>query len=77
MNWVDLALVLIFLLAVWAGWNRGFILGTLDLINWLGSVILGFLFYPYLADGVRKIIPSLGAWLMPVAFILPLSLQGY
>ena len=70
MNWVDLALVLIILLAVWAGWNRGFILGTLDLINWLGSVLLGFLFYPYLASGLKKIIPALGAWTMPIAFLL-------
>lgn len=70
MNWVDGALLLIILLAIWAGWHRGFILGTLDLVNWLGSVLLGFLFYPYLAELFRKIIPSLGAWLLPLSFII-------
>jgi uncharacterized membrane protein required for colicin V production len=49
MNWVDVALLLVVLLAVWSGWRSGFILGTLDLMNWIGSVLLGFLFYPYLA----------------------------
>src|SRR2546423_10663673 len=69
MNWVDLALILIILLGIWGGWLRGFILGSLDLVNWLGSVLLGFLFYPYLANFLKMIFPSLGAWLLPVAFI--------
>jgi uncharacterized membrane protein required for colicin V production len=53
MNWVDLVLILVILLAIWGGWRRGFILGTLDLVNWLGSVLLGFLFYPYLANFLK------------------------
>ena len=44
MNWVDLALLLVVLLAIWSGWRSGFICGTLDLANWIGSVLLGFLF---------------------------------
>ena len=74
MNWVDVALLLIVLLAVWAGWERGFILGTLDLINWVGSILLGFLFYPYLATFMNKIFPSLGPWLLPLAFIITIIL---
>ena len=61
MNWVDIALLLVVLLAVWGGWQRGFILGVLDLINWVGSILLGFLFYPYLAHFLNMIFPSLGA----------------
>jgi uncharacterized protein YkwD len=69
MNWVDLSLILVLLLAVWAGWKRGFILGSLDLLTWLGSIVLGFVFYPYTAEGIEKLV-NLGAWLLPVAFIL-------
>jgi len=72
MNWVDLVLILVMLLAIWGGWQRGFILGTLDLVNWLGSVLLGFLFYPYAANFLNSIFPALGTWLLPVAFLLTL-----
>ena len=70
MNWVDIVLVLVILISIWGGWQRGFILGTLALVNWLGSVLLGFLFYPYTAKIFHRIFPSLGAWLLPVAFLL-------
>jgi uncharacterized protein YkwD len=62
------------LLAVWAGWERGFILGVLDLINWVGSILLGFLFYPYLASFMNKVFPALGPWLLPLAFIITIVL---
>ncbi len=70
MNWVDLSLVLIFLLALWSGWHRGFILGTLDLTGWIGSFVLGYIFYPHTATLLGKWFPSLGVWLLPVAFLL-------
>jgi uncharacterized protein YkwD len=69
MNWVDLALALIFLLAIIAGWYRGFILGSLDLLSWLGSLILGYTFYTYVTRFLDKML-SLGAWLLPVGFLL-------
>ncbi len=69
MNWIDLILALVVLLAVWAGWHRGFIRGSLDLLTWFGSVAFGFLLYPYAAGLIDNIITS-GAWLLPVAFIL-------
>lgn len=70
MNWVDGVLILVFLIAIWIGWQRGFILGTIDLINWIGSVLLGFLFYPYTAKFLNWIFPALGVWLLPIAFLL-------
>ena len=69
MNWVDFVLVLVFVLAVWAGWNRGFIIGSLDLAAWLGSLVLAYLFYQYTARYFRDWFPGLGAWLLPVAFL--------
>jgi uncharacterized protein YkwD len=69
MNWVDILLAIIILLAVIGGWYRGFILGSLDLVTWIGSLVLGYTFYPYTANFLNKFL-SLGAWLLPLAFIL-------
>jgi uncharacterized protein YkwD len=70
MNWVDFVLIIIVLLAVWSGWNNGFILETLGLINWLGSLVLAFIFYPYTASLLTKVFPSLELWKLPLAFII-------
>jgi uncharacterized protein YkwD len=69
MNWVDIMLVIVVLLAVAIGWNRGFILGSLTLLSWTGSLIIGYLFYPYTARALDNLF-TFGAWLLPVAFIL-------
>ena len=67
MNWIDIVLVGVFVLAVIAGWYRGFIQGSLDLLTWLGSIVLGFVFYPHTARLLEKII-DIGVWLQPVSF---------
>jgi uncharacterized protein YkwD len=69
MNWVDIFLCIIFLLALWAGWHRGFILGSIDLLSWTGSLILAYIFYPYMAKGLDRLF-DIGPWLLPLAFIL-------
>ncbi len=69
MNWVDIVLLIVFLLALWAGWHRGFLLGGLDLLSWGSSLALGYVFYPYLARGLDRFIDT-GPWLLPLAFIL-------
>lgn len=69
MNWVDLSLALIFFLAVWAGWYRGFIIGSFDLLGWIGSFIVGYLFYPRAAKLFSDWFPDLGPWLLPVSFL--------
>jgi uncharacterized protein YkwD len=69
MNWVDIIIVLVILVAVWSGWHRGFILGSLDLLTWVGSLVLGYIFYPYTAKGLARMF-ELGAWLLPLAFII-------
>lgn len=69
MNWVDIVLILIFVVSVVAGWYRGFILGSLDLLTWTGSLVLGYIFYPYTAKFLDRLF-DLGAWLLPLAFIL-------
>lgn len=73
MNWVDLVLIAVALLAIFAGWRRGFILGSLDLISWIGSLVLGYTFYKHTVSLLQKIF-TLGVWLLPVAFLLTVIL---
>lgn len=70
MNLVDLVLLLVIGLSVLVGWYKGFILGTLNLITWAGSLLMGFFFYPYPAVLLQKYFPGLDAWNAPVAFLL-------
>ena len=69
MNLVDIILALVILVSVLAGWRRGFILGSLDLLTWTGSLVLAYLFYPYTARALEKFF-TLHVWLLPLAFIL-------
>jgi uncharacterized protein YkwD len=72
MNWIDLLLVLVILLAAWSGYKRGFILGSLELISWLGSLAAAFWLYQYLSRFLQIVIPALGIWTMPLAFLITL-----
>src|SRR4051812_5612176 len=69
MNFVDLFLVLVILLGVFSGWQKGFILSVADLVILAGSVICGFLFYSYLGAFLEKHMQT-GVWTLPLSFIL-------
>lgn len=56
-------------LAVWGGWQRGFIVGSINLIIWIGSLLAGFFFYQYFGNVLRANFPALGVWTLPVSFI--------
>jgi uncharacterized protein YkwD len=75
MNWVDLILILIVLLAVIAGWYRGFISSMLSLVVWAGSFISAYLFYPYVASFIDKLFDA-GPWLLAIAFLLTAIVAG-
>jgi uncharacterized protein YkwD len=70
MNVIDAVLLLIVALSVWAGWQKGFILGTVNLIVWIGSLVAGLLFYRYLGTTMERFFPSLGVWNLPLSFLL-------
>ena len=70
MNWIDALLVLVLLLSVLSGWQRGFIFCSLNLFTWVGSILVGFWAYPYLSVILEKYFPSIGGWTAPLAFIL-------
>lgn len=75
MNWVDLILVMIVLLAVVAGWYRGFISSILSLMVWTGSFVVAYLLYPYVAGFINTIVNA-GPWLLAIAFILTAIIAG-
>ena len=75
MNLIDVLLLLIVVLAMWAGWVKGFILGITSLSVWLGSLLIGFFFYQDVSVLLNNIIPSLGIWNLPLAFILTIILS--
>jgi len=75
MNWVDLLLVAVILLAIIAGWYRGFISGMLGLATWAGSFFIAYLSYPYVASLLDNLF-SIGPWLLPISFLLTAILAG-
>jgi uncharacterized protein YkwD len=74
MNLVDVLLLLIVVLAMWAGWAKGFILGITDLVVWLGSLMVGFIFYQDIGKLLYKLLPTLGVWGFPLGFLLTVIL---
>lgn len=73
MNWVDLSLLLIFLLALWAGYYRGFLLGTFDLVSWAASLVIGYVFYSDTAAFLQRFF-QWGVWMLPIAFLITMLL---
>ncbi|GAA4414327.1 hypothetical protein GCM10023187_43630 [Nibrella viscosa] len=72
LTFIDLLLILIVLLSVWSGWQKGFIFGIIDLLSLLAGLLIALYLYQYLAVSLDRYIPSLGVWTMPVAFLLTL-----
>ena len=69
-TFVDVLLVLIVVLSIMNGWRRGFILGLLDLLCWIGSLLLGLRFYQPVARWLGSHMDWSEVWDQPLAFIL-------
>ena len=69
-NYIDIILVVVLALAMWAGWKKGFILGSINLLVWIGSLVIAFIFYSSLGGLLQSFFPGLGVWNTPLAFIL-------
>ncbi len=70
MNYIDAILLLIMGLCIWSNYQRGFIISSLHLIAWIGSLVISFLLYELLNTVLLKVFPSLGFWAPPLSFIL-------
>src|SRR6476469_1292680 len=75
MSLPDIVLLLVGLVAVWMGWQKGFIHATTDLMIWIGSVVIAFATYPYLAKLVGHW-QERSAWTLPICFLVSLILAG-
>jgi uncharacterized protein YkwD/uncharacterized membrane protein required for colicin V production len=73
---VDVLLVLVVLLNVWLGWRRGFLLGLLDLAQWLGGLFFALRFYQAVARWLAPHAVWDEAWNMPAAFLLTGAAAG-
>jgi uncharacterized protein YkwD len=69
MNYIDILLGIILLLYIWAGWRKGFIIGILDLILLVVSLLTAFWLYPYVASLLEQVFP-LGVWAPPLGFLI-------
>ncbi|KAA3437004.1 CvpA family protein [Rufibacter hautae] len=70
MNYIDLLILFIVLSSLWTGWYRGFAYGVLDLIRWVGSLLIGLSLYPYVAEGLEKLVNWNELWLLPLSFFV-------
>lgn len=69
-NWIDLILGAVLLLGIWAGWRRGFLLESLDLLSWLGSLVLAMWFYQPVAQWLASFAALSLAWAKPIGFLI-------
>ncbi|PVY42851.1 CvpA family protein [Pontibacter virosus] len=70
MNALDILLTLIVLLSAYMGWRRGFAFSVLDLVRWVGSLLLSFRLYPSLADWLSRATDWNVYWIPPISFFV-------
>lgn len=70
MNFIDVVLFLILLACVLVAVQRGFILATLQLLTWLGSLVIGFIAYKPFSGVLLEFFPGLGSFSTALSFII-------
>lgn len=70
LNLVDVALFLVVLAGALSGWSRGFVYSALDLLTLAASLAAAFLGYRWPAAWAAALLPQLGEWAAPLAFVL-------
>lgn len=68
-NLIDALLIFIVLLSVIFGWQRGFILGLLDLLRWIGSLLAALYFYQPVSRLLARFVDWSEIWTQPLAFV--------
>lgn len=75
MNTIDIILLLIFFLSIWNGITKGFFAGMARLISGLGSLLLTFVLYKYVARFMEAHITT-SVWAVPLSFLFTLLIVG-
>ncbi len=76
MNLIDALLILIIAASALFGWRRGLILGLLDLVRWIGSLLIALRFYQPVAGWLGYAFGWSDVWAMPAGFLLTAALAG-
>jgi uncharacterized protein YkwD len=76
-NYFDFIFVFVFLSSVYIGWHRGFLQGTSDLVQWLGSLWIGLRFYAYPAGWLSRAVDWSPVWIAPFALLMVTLLTGF
>ncbi|HUH33406.1 MAG TPA: CvpA family protein [Daejeonella sp.] len=74
MNYIDLILLSIVCLSAYFGWKHGFIFSFIELLNWTGSLAIGFMIYPLLSSLLLKVIDLHSFWTTPLIFLVSIVL---
>ncbi len=72
LNWIDVLLLLLIAASIVMGWYRGFFVGLLDLLRWVGSWLAAVLFYQTVANWLRAVTDWTDTWRLPLAFLIVL-----
>lgn len=70
MNLIDAILIFVVLLSIWAAWRTGFIISSINLLVWLGSLAAGLYGYSYVGKLLQSLSIRPGVWLLPISFIM-------
>jgi uncharacterized protein YkwD len=76
LNLIDLFLILVILGSMLLGWQRGLLLGLLDLVRWIGSLLIALRFYPAVASALSALFGLSELWATPAGFLLTAALAG-
>ncbi|HEY1024324.1 MAG TPA: CvpA family protein [Sphingobacteriaceae bacterium] len=72
MNLVDLIVISIVILAAYQGWQKGFIFGSLELISWVGTLVLAVWLYPLALSFLDILLRLPGIWSFTISFLVTL-----
>ncbi|WP_432712873.1 CvpA family protein, partial [Pedobacter sp.] len=75
MNWIDLILLVVVIMSITAGIQKGFIISTLDLFSWIASLTLTFLIYGPLSHALQALFPAIGYWAVPLTFLFLVTIS--
>jgi uncharacterized protein YkwD len=75
-TFVDVLLALVVAFGVWQGWQRGLLLGMLDLVRWVGGLLFALRFYQPVARWMGPRVSWDEAWDEPAAFLLTAVAAG-
>lgn len=70
MNPIDLLILLIIFLTILSGWHSGFVASLLNLVRWVGTLVISFRLYPYLSEWLSQNTNWSVYWIPPISFFV-------